>query len=32
MKKYLSVDVKDFLLGLLLGISTCMGIYIYHGI
>jgi hypothetical protein len=31
MKK-LNVEIKDFLLGLLLGISICMGIYIYHGI
>jgi hypothetical protein len=31
MKK-VNIEVKDFLLGLLLGISLCMGIYIYHGI
>jgi hypothetical protein len=31
MKK-LNIEFKDFSLGLLLGISLCMGIYIYHGI
>jgi hypothetical protein len=31
MKK-VNIEIKDFLLGLLLGISLCMGIYIYHGI
>ncbi len=31
MKK-LNIEIKDFLLGLLLGISLCMSIYIYHGI
>lgn len=31
MKK-LNIEVKDFALGLLLGVSSCLVIYIYHSV
>ncbi len=32
MKKVNNLEIKDFVLGFLLGVSLCMGIYIYGGV